>query len=102
MANPRISTANISFTIKKIVYTPEKYSIRYNGIKFQTNQTASMSMMSSSNISAIDERFMIMLTGLEEDNVYQFTVDSVNCLGTTNTEVMNFTTLPTCKSTNLI
>ena len=35
---------------------------------------------------------MIMLTGLEEDNVYhvyQFIVNSSNCLGTTHTRVLS-------------
>ena len=53
--------------------------------------------MSSSNISAINEEFMIMLDDLEEDNTYTYTVDSTNCLGTTITVEMSFRTFPTCK-----
>ena len=50
--------------------------------------------MSPSDVSTVDERYMIVLTDLEEDNTYQFIVNSTNCLGTTVTETMNFTTLP--------
>ena len=53
--------------------------------------------MSSNNITAINEAFMIMLTGLEENDTYTYTVDSTNCLGTTSTVEMSFKTLATCK-----
>lgn len=95
---PGITTAKISFTIPNIAYTPENYSVSYSGLKFQTTHAVSVIRLSSSNISDINRSFVILLTGLEEDNTYQFTVDSENCLGITSTQTMNFTTLPTCKS----
>ena len=90
------TTANISFIIPTIAYTPENYTIRYTGETFQTTQATSMLRMSSDNISAVNERYMFTLRGLEEDNTYSFTVDSTNCNGTTSTAVMNFTTISTC------
>ena len=63
----------------------------------QTTEATSIIRISSNNITAINEAFMIMLTGLEEDNTYTYTVDSTNCLGTTSTVEMSFRTLPTCK-----
>ncbi|XP_019850324.1 PREDICTED: uncharacterized protein LOC105312200 [Amphimedon queenslandica] len=88
---PGTTSANISFIIPKTSYAIEIYSISYTGQYFQATQAVSMTRMSS---SFVNKPITIMLTGLEEDNVYQFTVDSSNCLGTTQTGVLNFTTLP--------
>ncbi|XP_019849961.1 PREDICTED: hemicentin-1-like [Amphimedon queenslandica] len=90
---PGTTTAAISFIIPNIAYTPETYSVKYTGAILQTTQATSIIRMSSSNITAINEEFMIMLTGLEEDNTYAYTVDSTNCLGTTSTVEMSFRTL---------
>ena len=91
------TTANISFIIPNIAYTPEDYTIRYTGETFQTNETTSMLRMSSDNISMVNESYMFMLRGLEEANTYTYTVDSTNCHGTTSTAVMSFTTISTRK-----
>ena len=91
------TTANISFIIPNIAYTPEDYTIRYTGETFQTTQATSMLRMSSDNISMVNESYMFMLRGLEEANTYTYTVDSTNCHGTTSTAVMNFTTITTRK-----
>ena len=91
------TTANISFIIPNIAYTPENYTIRYTGETFQTTQATSMLRMSSDNISMVNESYMFMLRGLEEANTYTYTVDSTNCNGTTSTAVMNFTTISTRK-----
>ena len=90
--------ANITFTIPTIAYTPENYSISYEGHELQTTITDSMTVMSSNNISATNEQYSIMLSGLEEDNTYSFVVASTNCIGSTNTSMMNFTTQPDRKS----
>ena len=96
------TSANISFVIPmKTLYVPEKYYINYTGLNFQTTQLHSVSKMSSKNITDNDEQFTIMITDLEEDNDYKFTVDSTNCVGTAHTETINFTTLSTCKETKI-
>uniref|UniRef100_A0A1X7SJP2 Fibronectin type-III domain-containing protein n=1 Tax=Amphimedon queenslandica TaxID=400682 RepID=A0A1X7SJP2_AMPQE len=97
-ATPGTTTAAISFIIPNIAYTPEAYSVKYTGITFQTTEQTSMIRMSSDNITATNQEFTIMLTGLEEDNTYTYTVDSTNCLGTTSTVQMSFSTLPTCNT----
>ncbi|XP_019851148.1 PREDICTED: hemicentin-1-like [Amphimedon queenslandica] len=89
------TTAAISFIIPNIAYTPEAYSVKYTGMTFQTTEQTSMIRMSSDDITATNQEFTIMLTGLEEDNTYTYTVDSTNCLGTTSTVQMSFSTLPT-------
>ena len=96
-ATPETTTAAISFIIPNIAYTPETYSVKYTGAILQTTQATSIIRMSSSNITAINQEFAIMLTGLEEDNTYTYTVDSTNCLGTTSTVEMSFITLPACE-----
>ena len=97
MLSAGATTANISFIIPTIAYTPENYTIRYTGETFQTTQATLMLRMSSDNISTVNERYMFMLRGLEEANTYIYTVDSTNCNGTTSTAVMNFTTESTRK-----
>ena len=92
------SMTNITFTIPTIAYTPENYSISYKGLELQTTITDSVTVMSSSNISATNKQYSIMLSGLEEDNTYSFVVVSTNCIGSTNTSIMNLTTRPDCKS----
>ena len=92
------TTANITFTVLNIAYTPENYSISYEGLELQTTITESTTIMSSSNISATNKQYSIMLSGLEEDNTYSFVVISTNCIGSTNTSIMNFTTRSDCKS----
>ena len=97
MSTAGATTANISFIIPIIAYTPENYTIRYTGETFQTTQATSMLRMSSDNISMVNEIYVFMLRGLEEADTYSFTVDSTNCNGTTSTAVMNFTTISTSK-----
>ena len=96
-ATPGTKTAAISFIIPNNAYTPETYSVKYTGTILQTTQATFIIRMSSNNITVINEAFMIMLTDLEEDNTYTYTVDSTNCLGTTSTVEMSFRTLPACK-----
>ena len=91
------TTANISFIISNIAYTPESYTIRYTGQTFQTTPATSMLRMSSDNISMVNESYIFTLRGLEEANTYTYTVHSTNCHGTTSTAVMSFTTVSTCK-----
>ena len=45
-------------------------------------------------ILATDSKYSVLLEGLEEANTYNYTVNAINCNGTTSTDVMNFTTLP--------
>ena len=91
------TTANISFTVPAIAYTPETYNINYTGIEFQSTLTSSSQAMSTDNITDVNVRYQITLSNLEEANTYNFTVVSTNCIGSTSTVVMNFTTLPSCK-----
>ena len=96
------TTANISFTVPAIAYTPETYKIYYTGLEFQTTMTSSLQLMSTDNIIGVNVRYQITLSNLEESNTYNFTVVSTNSIGSTSTVVMNFTTLPSCKCNILL
>ena len=91
------TTATISFTVPAIAYTPETYNINYTGLEFQSTLTSSSQVMSTVNITDVNVRYQITLSNLEEANTYNFTVVSTNCIGSTSTVVMNFTTLPSSK-----
>ena len=58
--------------------------------------------MSTNSITDVNVRYQITLSNLEEANTYNFTVVSTNSIGSTSTEVMNFTTLPSCKCNILL
>ena len=86
------TNCTIYFTIPSIACTPEIYHINYIGLELQNTLTT------SSNITAVNLMYQIILTGLEEANTYNFTVVSTNYIGNTSSETMNFTTLPASKS----
>ena len=88
------TSANITFTIPAIAYTPEQYHIEFIGMELQNNLTNSTVISGTGNITATDLVYTITLNGLEEANSYNFSVVSTNCQGSTRTQVENFTTLP--------
>jgi hypothetical protein len=88
------TSATISFTVPSIAYTPETYNINYTGLELQSTLRSTSPVMSPNNITAVDEKYQITLSNLEEANTYNFSVISTNCIGSTSTVVMNFTTLP--------
>lgn len=90
-------TAAIAFTIPAIAYTPEKYHIEYS---YRNMASSTVPIFSAENMdifTATDRVFQVSLTGLEEDTTYNYTIISTNCIGSTSTAVMNFTTLPSCE-----
>ena len=88
------TTANITFTIPAIAYTPEEYSIEYIGLELQDEVAYSDINVGESDIGATDQVYTITLTGLEEDNTYNFSLVSTNCKGITKTPIGSFTTNP--------
>ena len=100
--NVSTTSATVVFTIPSIAYTPENYSIQYIGFDFQNTLINSMNIQGTNNITDVNEMYQITLSNLEEANTYNFTVVSTNCIGSTSTVVMNFTTLPSCKCNILL
>ena len=92
------TTAIITFIVPAIAYTPEEHYIQYIGLELQNEQKISSAIVGPSNLSTINVEYSITLGGLEEDNTYNFSVMSVNCIGSVTTSTMNFTTLPSCKT----
>ena len=88
-------SANITFTIPAIAYTPEKYHVQFIGFEFQNVLAYSELVTGTSDITATNLVYTIMLSDLEEDNTYNFTIVSSNCQGNSSTGFASFTTLPT-------
>ena len=92
------TTANISWTVPVIAYTPENYTVTYNGLELQTELRVSELILGDpTDILATNSKYSVLLENLEEANTYHYTVNAINCNGTTPTDVMNFTTLPDSK-----
>ena len=76
---------------------PEEQYIQYIGLELQNQQKISSAIVGPSNLSTINPEYSVILGSLEEDNTYNFSVLSANCIGSVTTSTMNFTTLPACK-----
>ena len=97
-ASPFPSSATISFTITNVTYTPETYTVQYgnssSNLNMTSNNTASVGVDSvHSFITAVNQDYSIMLTGLSIDTTYYYQVVVNNTIGNiTQTGVFNFTT----------
>ena len=96
------TNCTIYFTIPSIAYTPEIYHVNYIGLELQNTLTSSSSLVGTDNITAVNLIYQIILTGLEEANTYNFTIESTNCIDITSSKTMNFTTLPASKLVTFI
>ena len=97
MSNPLPDSANITFTITSVTYTPETYSIQY-GISASNLDLTSDNVTSRgvdtvhSFIGLTNEVYSITLTGLTINTNYSFRVVAMNTNGSSSTDVFNFTT----------
>ena len=90
------TNVTISFTVPDIAYyAVETYSINYTDLELQNTLT------SYCNSTSARVQKSISLTGLEEYRNYSFFIVSTNCIGSTSTAVMNFTTLSSSKFTQI-
>ena len=86
------TNVTISFTVPDIAYyAVETYSINYTDLELQNTAT------SYCNSTSARVQKSISLIGLEEYHNYSFIIVSTNCIGSTNTALMNFTTLSSSK-----
>ena len=89
------TTANISWTVPVIAYTPESYIVTYYGLELQPNtKESALNVGDPTDIQTTNNIYFVLLEGLEEANTYKYTVNAINCNGTTSTDMMNFTTMP--------
>ena len=92
---PGKTIVTISFTVPdNAYYAVETYSIIYTDLELQNTST----IYCNSNSGRTQK---ITLNGLEEYRNYSFVIVSTNCIGSTNTTVMNFTTLSSSKFTQI-
>ena len=87
------TNATVTFSVSKILYTPETYFVNFNGVERDTNEKSSKPVIGSANINAVNLTYSITLTDLEENTTYNYTVTAMNCIGNTTTTVMSFKTL---------
>ena len=96
IVTPGTTNVTISFTVPDIAYyAVETYSINYTDLELQYTST------SYCNSTSARVQKSISLTGLEEYHNYSFIIVSTNCIGSTNTAPMNFTTLSSSKFTQI-
>ena len=92
-----MDAANISFTVPRVTYTPETYSIRYgvtvNDIKLTSTTVTSAGVNSNlSFITILNQHYHITLFGLTTNTTYYYQVVNSNCVGSVLTQVFSFTT----------
>ena len=96
IVTPGTTNVTISFTVPDIAYyAVETYSINYTDLELQNTSTS----YCNSTFSRVQKS--ILLTGLEEYHNYSFIIVSTNCIGSTSTALMNFTTLSSSKFTQI-
>ena len=91
------TAVNISFTVPRVTYTPETYSVRYgvtvNDIKLTSTTVTSAGVDSNlSFITILNQRYHITLFGLTPNTTYYYQVVNSNSVGSVLTQVFNFTT----------
>ena len=91
------TAVSISFTVPRVTYTPETYSVRYgvtvNDIKLTSTTVPSAGVDSNlSFITTINQRYHITLFGLTPNTTYYYQVVNSNSVGSVLTQVFNFTT----------
>ena len=92
IVTPGTTNVTISFTVPDIAYyTVETYSINYTDLELQNTSTSYCDSTSTRIQKSVS------LTGLENYRKYSFIIVSTNCIGSTNTTLMNFTTLSSSK-----
>lgn len=82
----------IRFTVPVVAYTLESYQIMYKGILLQTQTNYSDQVNGNTDITIRNQNYTIEISGLEEDNSYNFSVISSNCVGNTSSTFGIFTT----------
>ena len=79
------TTAIITLIVSPIACMPEEQCIQYIGLELQKERKIKSAILGRSNLSTINPEYSITLGGLEEDN---FSVVSVNCIGSVTTSTM--------------
>ena len=88
------TTATISWRVTEVDHNPENYTVAYSGLDLQP-ETKDIEWILSDPANTPTPTYMysVLLDNLEEANMYNYTVQATNCIGITNTNTLQFTTL---------
>ena len=86
------STATISWSVSRVAYTPETYTVVYGTNQINLDQRST----SVSGVTGVSG-YSIELTQLQHGTVYYFQVESTNSIGTTRSGIRSFEVQNACK-----
>ena len=92
----RHNTATIQWTVSRIAYTPETYTVHF-GTSPGSLTNVSQQQQSGDNVTATNLSFSIELTGLSAGTTYYYQVVAMNSVGSTASVEQSFTTTELCK-----
>ena len=87
----RHNTATIQWTVPRIAYTPENYTLHF-GTSSGSLTRFSQQVQSGDNFTATNLPFSLQLTGLSAGTTYYYQVVAVNSVGSTSSVELSFTT----------
>ena len=87
------STATISWSVSRVAYTPENYTVVYGTNQFNLNQR-------STTVSDIPgtTSYSVELAQLQHGTRYYFQVQSTNTVGSTQSAIASFEVQNACKN----
>ena len=92
----RHNRATIQWTVSRIAYTPEIYTVHF-GTSPGSLSPFSQQQESGDNVTATNLSFSIELTGLSAGTTYYYQVVAMNSVGSTASVEQSFTTTELCK-----
>ena len=92
----RHNRATIQWTVSRIAYTPETYTVHF-GTSPGSLTNVSQQQQSGDNVTATNLPFSVQLTGLSAGTTYYYQVVAMNSVGSTASDEQSFTTTELCK-----
>ena len=86
------TTTTVLWTVPLIVYTPERYVVSYSTGDSTRQVLMSDPVESGADFDAVNQVFLVELTGLEPTTAYNYQVISKNSVGTNASELHFLTT----------
>ena len=86
------STVTISWSVSRVAYTPETYTVVYGTNQLNLNQRSTTVVGASGTT-----RYSVELTQLQHSTLYYFQVESTNTIGTTYSETRSFEVQNACE-----
>ncbi len=85
-----LTTAQIQWSIPRIAYTPEQYTVEYGTSPGSLSQSSAV-VSGSTDLAAVDRQYSVEVTGLLEGSTYYYRVVAHNTYGSTSSNVYTFT-----------